>query len=119
MQSSPIHRSRNPERDQTADSDRLSQLSFALGSMIEEISSEQSGLRKRYEIETADACFLELAEDGEGTSGQLDSRLKNLTSSILRSEYRLEALAAQQNFLHATKLEIEQKFRTLVIRQNS
>lgn len=115
MQFSSIHRSRNPERDQTTDLDRLSQLSAALGTIIEGISGEQSGLRKRYEADTADACFLELAEDGEGVSGQIDTRLENVTSSIIRSEKRLEALVVQQDFLHATKSEIEQKFNLLII----
>lgn len=106
------HKSRNPGRDHKADYDRLARITASLSAIIEEITSEETGLRMRYESETADASFLELAEESEGSSPKLNSRLEDVTTSILQSEKRLETLRVQLAFWDETRSSIERKFKT-------
>lgn len=110
------HKSRDPERDKKADHDRLARISTTISGIIDDIRSEEAGLRKRYEREAADASFLELAEESEGSSIKLDARLGDATESILRSEKRLETLGVQITFLEDTKSSIEQEIKALINR---
>lgn len=107
------HKSRNPERDQNTDRARLTRLTSTLSAIVEEIRSEEAGLRTRYESETADACFLEAAEEGEGSSTILDARMEDVTASLLHSEKRLRNLALQLAFFEDKRSTIDAEFDAL------
>ncbi|MEP4446091.1 MAG: hypothetical protein ABJ059_21910 [Hyphomicrobiales bacterium] len=92
----------------------MERLNAALSAIIEEIRSEEAGLRARYESEAADASFLEMAQESEGTSKKLDARLEDVTTSLLQSEKRLKNLSLQLTFYADKRTSIEAELKALV-----
>jgi hypothetical protein len=88
-------RTRSPERDHETDRGRLSRMTAFLEQIAAEIRAEQAGLQTRYHNEVSDAGFLLAAMENDEVSGRSKSRAQELTTSIMRSERRLETLSRQ------------------------
>jgi len=88
-------RTRSPERDSATDARRFDRLARLLNELTDEITTERSGLERRYRSATTDAAFLVEAMENDGASTGSEDRVEALTASIMHCERRLERLSRQ------------------------
>jgi hypothetical protein len=93
-------RTRSPERDSATDARRFDRLARLLNELTDEITTERSGLERRYRSSTTDAAFLVEAIENDSASERVDGRVEALTASIMHCERRLELLARQASVLN-------------------
>jgi hypothetical protein len=93
-------RTRNPERDDATDARRFDRLARLLNELTDEISVERSGLERRYKSVTTDAAFLVEAIENDSVAERSQTRVEELTSSIINCERRLESLSRQASVLN-------------------
>ena len=102
---------RSRERDEETDNGRFGRLRAHIARVGAEIESERAGLEARYRREATDAAFLLEALSNDDAPIRSQARAEHLTSSILRCEQRLAALASQAELLNELRSRLERFHR--------